>query len=156
MWATATELNLKDPDCNQYIEKNGMLLFTKEGLTNIQSKIDIADTQFLQVGNKIHDISGYTTGVGLGVKEVFKMIKKKNAFRFNSDFNILTDCECLNTISDDILEIYPHDILNKLDSKLFFCLEERSCDTEARKPSRFENKKHTNINSIRIYFIKNH
>lgn len=155
MWATAEELNLKNLECEQYIEKNGVLLFRKEGLKNIQNKIDVAETQFLQVGNKIYDISGYTTGIGLGVKEVFKMIKKKNAFRFSSDFNLLTDCKCLHTISDDILEIYPHDILNKLDSKLFLCLEERSCDMEARKPSRFENKDHTDINTIRIYFLKN-
>lgn len=157
MWATIEDLNLKNKDCKDYIEKNGILIFNKKGLENIQNKVDVADTQFLQVGKKIHDISGYTTGIGLNVKEVFKLMKKKNAFKFKSNFNLPMDCNCIDTISEDILEIFPYDILEDLDSKLFFCIEDKEKHGEdIRIPSRLEDCKNTQFGSVRIYFLKSY
>lgn len=155
MWATKSDLNLKDVQCNNFIENEGVLIFNKEGLSNIQNKIDVADTQFLQVGKKVYDISGYTTGIGVGVKDVFKMMKKKNAFKFKSDFCLPIESDCLKIISNDIMEIFPYDILDNIESKLFFCVENIDDENiEVRTPTRFNESKVTKKMAVRIYFIK--
>lgn len=123
MWAKPEELGLTD-DSTLFRQHNGILFFNARDLSAIPNKIDIAETIFLKSGHKTHDISGYTTGIGLGVKDVFKLMKKKNATRFKSDFTIYGTKKCLDTIINDVIQIYPCKALDNISSKVFFSISE--------------------------------
>lgn len=156
MWANAEELGIEN-DLSFCFENDGILFFKQEDLKKIKEKVDIAETSFLKVGAKIHDISGYTTGLGLNVKDVFKMMKKKGAIRFHSDFSIEAHSECLKTLTSDILKAYPCEYLDKLESKLFFSISDKNeSRTEVKmidNPYSEENcKKKTYF--LHIHFVK--
>ncbi len=155
MWANNEELGLNE-DSKLFFENDGILFFDQKNLEDIPNKIEMAETSFLKVGKKIYDITGYTTGVGLGVKEVFGMMKKKNAIKFPSDFYIEGNSECLKTLTDDLLKAYPCEYLDKLSSKLFFSFsEEQQSKVEAKKIENpyceLEQKK---VYYFHIHFIK--
>lgn len=153
MWATIDDLKLINENI-PYIEKEGVLFFKSDDIKNDLEKVDIANTTFLQYGKKIHDISGYTTGIGVGVKEVFKLIKKKNAIRFNSD--ILLYCnnkECLKTISELVYSQYPIGHLDSIEeAKYFFCIHNNNINVD--KEILKDNDSDLEMITVSLYFLR--
>lgn len=152
MWATIEDLKILNDEV-EYIDKDGILFFKSDTIKKDLEKVDIANTTFLQYGKKIHDITGYTTGIGVGVKEVFKLIKKKNAIRFNSDLEIHCESkECLKTISELVHSQYPVGHLDSIEeAKYFFCIHNNDLkiDKEILKD---DIEKEVAI--VSLYFIK--
>lgn len=126
MLATINDLTPKINDI-QIVEHNNLVLVScNEDASKIKKCInhaDVAYTLFIKQGKKTFDVTGYTTGIGLDKKEIFKLSKKPNAIRFKSDF--LLSCkntDCMESISNAILENYEVNALDQIENTKFFFL----------------------------------
>lgn len=123
MLAKLEELNITNKEL-EIKEYNGIVILKSNSIKKDVKGADLAYTKFLRCGNKAHDISGYTTGIGLYAKEVFKIAKKKNSIRFNSDF--LLKCQnpkCMESIIVDIENCFDLKTLEIIEnSKYFFII----------------------------------